>query len=161
MLFRMTEKKPKASSRRIGSKTFELAEAQMPPSPPPPPRGSPPSGLISQIASVHFFTPASGSTCRDVLSSFSPHPSPSPLSPTQITPPPILFLAPHHPCPQPKRLRVDLVLYSGGRDANSEGLGCEEAGVELAQYGRIKVRPPYCVRSTALKKDCTTCLQLF
>lgn len=40
--------------------------------------------------------------------------------------------------PQPRRLRVDLVLYSGGRDANSETLGCAEAGVELARYGRIK-----------------------
>lgn len=39
---------------------------------------------------------------------------------------------------QPSRLRVDLVLYSGGRDANSETLGCEAAGVELARYGRIK-----------------------
>ncbi|CAN0504405.1 unnamed protein product, partial [Ectocarpus sp. 12 AP-2014] len=40
---------------------------------------------------------------------------------------------------QPRRLRVDLVLYSGGRDANSETLGCDAAGVDLARYGRIKV----------------------
>lgn len=39
---------------------------------------------------------------------------------------------------QPRRLRVDLVLYSGGRDANSETLGCEDAEVALARYGRIK-----------------------
>eukprot|EP00903_Cladosiphon_okamuranus_P010142 g9603.t1 len=40
---------------------------------------------------------------------------------------------------QPRRLRVDLVLYSGGRDANTETLGCADAGVDLARYGRIKV----------------------
>ncbi|CAN0467735.1 unnamed protein product, partial [Laminaria digitata] len=38
----------------------------------------------------------------------------------------------------PRRLRVDLLLYSGGRDANSETLGCEGAGVDLARYGRLK-----------------------
>jgi pyruvate/2-oxoglutarate dehydrogenase complex dihydrolipoamide dehydrogenase (E3) component len=31
-------------------------------------------------------------------------------------------------------LEVDMVLYSGGRDANSEKIGCENVGV--------KVRPP-------------------
>ncbi|CBN79739.1 soluble pyridine nucleotide transhydrogenase [Ectocarpus siliculosus] len=39
----------------------------------------------------------------------------------------------------PRRLRVDLVLYSGGRDANTETLGCDAAGVDLARYGRVKV----------------------
>jgi pyruvate/2-oxoglutarate dehydrogenase complex dihydrolipoamide dehydrogenase (E3) component len=40
---------------------------------------------------------------------------------------------------QPKRLRVDLVLYSGGRDANTEELQCEAAGVKMGQYGRVAV----------------------
>jgi len=38
----------------------------------------------------------------------------------------------------PRRLRVNLVLYSGGRDANTDTLGCKAAGVELAKYGRVK-----------------------
>lgn len=46
---------------------------------------------------------------------------------------------------QPKRVRVDLVLYSGGRDANTEGLMCEKVGVKVGTYGRIMV-----------DKDCRT-----
>ncbi len=38
-----------------------------------------------------------------------------------------------------RRFLVDCLLYSGGRDANSEGLGCDDVGVELLKYGRIKV----------------------
>jgi pyruvate/2-oxoglutarate dehydrogenase complex dihydrolipoamide dehydrogenase (E3) component len=29
-------------------------------------------------------------------------------------------------------LEVDMVLYSGGRDANSEKIGCENVGVKVA-----------------------------
>eukprot|EP00968_Pinguiococcus_pyrenoidosus_P021863 scaffold2945_cov244-Pinguiococcus_pyrenoidosus.AAC.8 len=36
-------------------------------------------------------------------------------------------------------LRVDLVLYSGGRDANTDGMGLEALGVRLGKYGRIVV----------------------
>ena len=36
-------------------------------------------------------------------------------------------------------LSVDLVLYSGGRDANSEGLGLENVAIEVGNYGRIEV----------------------
>ena len=35
--------------------------------------------------------------------------------------------------------RVDLVLYSGGRNANSGGIGCEDVGVEIGKYERITV----------------------
>lgn len=38
-----------------------------------------------------------------------------------------------------RQLEVGLVLYSGGRDANSEKIGCEEVGVEVGKYGRIVV----------------------
>ena len=38
-----------------------------------------------------------------------------------------------------KQIEVDLVLYSGGRDANSEKIGCENVGVEVGKYGRIIV----------------------
>lgn len=38
-----------------------------------------------------------------------------------------------------KQIEVDLVLYSGGRDANSEKIGCENVGVEVGKYGRIVV----------------------
>lgn len=37
------------------------------------------------------------------------------------------------------QLEVDMVLYSGGRDANSEKIGCENVGVKIAKYGRIQV----------------------
>jgi len=64
-----------------------------------------------------------------------------------------------------RRFKVDLVLFSGGRDANSEGrgeedkymigsklcrvlttvyilgLGCENVGIEIGKYGRIDVDP--------------------
>eukprot|EP00903_Cladosiphon_okamuranus_P008631 g8277.t1 len=40
---------------------------------------------------------------------------------------------------QQRHLRVDKVLYIGGRDANSEDMGCEDAGVDTALHGRIKV----------------------
>lgn len=33
---------------------------------------------------------------------------------------------------------MDKVLYIGGRNANSEGIGCEDAGVDTTLYGRIK-----------------------
>jgi hypothetical protein len=36
-------------------------------------------------------------------------------------------------------LAVDLCLYSGGRDANSEKIGCENVGVEIGKYGRVVV----------------------
>jgi pyruvate/2-oxoglutarate dehydrogenase complex dihydrolipoamide dehydrogenase (E3) component len=39
--------------------------------------------------------------------------------------------------------QVDLVLYSGGRDANSEGLGLEAVGVSTKKYGRIAVDKTY------------------
>eukprot|EP00611_Tribonema_gayanum_P015792 TRINITY_DN276_c2_g1_i2.p1 TRINITY_DN276_c2_g1~~TRINITY_DN276_c2_g1_i2.p1 ORF type:complete len:661 (-),score=253.92 TRINITY_DN276_c2_g1_i2:740-2524(-) len=45
---------------------------------------------------------------------------------------------------QPKRLRVDMVLYSGGRDANSEGLLCEAAGIEIGRFGRVMVDDTGC-----------------
>ena len=35
--------------------------------------------------------------------------------------------------------RVDLVLYSGGRNANSGGIGCEDVGVDIGKYERIIV----------------------
>ena len=38
-----------------------------------------------------------------------------------------------------RRLKVDLVLYSGGRNANSEGLGLESVNVSTTKYGRIVV----------------------
>ena len=38
-----------------------------------------------------------------------------------------------------RRLGVDLCLYSGGRDANSEKIGCENVGVEIGKYGRVIV----------------------
>jgi NAD(P) transhydrogenase len=40
---------------------------------------------------------------------------------------------------KPRALKVDLVLYSGGRDANSDGLDLDTVGVETARYGRIVV----------------------
>lgn len=38
-----------------------------------------------------------------------------------------------------RKLRVDLVMYSGGRIANSDDLGCEHLGIEVGKYGRIVV----------------------
>ena len=38
-----------------------------------------------------------------------------------------------------RKLRVDRVLYSGGRNANSEGLNCMELGIRTGKYGRIEV----------------------
>ena len=38
-----------------------------------------------------------------------------------------------------RRLTVDLVMYSGGRDANSDGLGLAHVGVQTGRYGRIVV----------------------
>ena len=49
-----------------------------------------------------------------------------------------------------RKLSVDLILYSGGRDANSEGLGLENIGVELGKYGRIVVDGDF---STTAKKN--------
>ena len=40
-----------------------------------------------------------------------------------------------------RKLLVDLVLYSGGRDANSGGLTLENVAVETSKYGRIIVDP--------------------
>lgn len=40
-----------------------------------------------------------------------------------------------------RRLTVDLVLYSGGRNANSDGLGLDAVGVETARYGRVVTEP--------------------
>mmetsp|Transcript_81642 Transcript_81642/g.143974 ORF Transcript_81642/g.143974 Transcript_81642/m.143974 type:complete len:490 (-) Transcript_81642:194-1663(-) len=42
-----------------------------------------------------------------------------------------------------RQFKPELVLYSGGRDANSEDLGLEENGVEFAKYGRIAVDQDY------------------
>jgi len=39
----------------------------------------------------------------------------------------------------PQTLKVDLLMYSGGRDANSEGLKCEAVNVEIGKFGRIEV----------------------
>lgn len=36
-------------------------------------------------------------------------------------------------------MEVDVCLFSGGRDANSEKIGCEDVGVETGKYGRILV----------------------
>jgi len=36
-------------------------------------------------------------------------------------------------------LRIDLLLYSGGRDANSGEMGLAAAGVEIGKYGRVVV----------------------
>ena len=36
-------------------------------------------------------------------------------------------------------LRVDMVLFSSGRDANSDGMGVENLGVSVGKYGRIVV----------------------
>jgi NAD(P) transhydrogenase len=38
-----------------------------------------------------------------------------------------------------REVAVDLCLYSGGRDANSEKIGCENVGVEIGKYGRVVV----------------------
>jgi pyruvate/2-oxoglutarate dehydrogenase complex dihydrolipoamide dehydrogenase (E3) component len=38
-----------------------------------------------------------------------------------------------------RKLRVDRVLYSGGRNANSESLNCEALGIRTGKYGRIEV----------------------
>jgi len=38
-----------------------------------------------------------------------------------------------------EEVAVDLCLYSGGRDANSEKIGCEHVGVEIGKYGRVLV----------------------
>ena len=38
-----------------------------------------------------------------------------------------------------RRLKVDLLLYSGGRNANSEGLSLEAVNVNTTKYGRIVV----------------------
>ena len=38
-----------------------------------------------------------------------------------------------------RKLRVDLCLYSGGRDSNSDGLGCDDVGVRVGRFGRILV----------------------
>ena len=44
--------------------------------------------------------------------------------------------------PRPARvLKVDLLLFSGGRDANSDGLGLDVVQVEIGKYGRIVVDP--------------------
>lgn len=40
-------------------------------------------------------------------------------------------------------LKVDMLFYSGGRDANSDGLGCENAGIAIGRYGRINVNNFY------------------
>lgn len=36
-------------------------------------------------------------------------------------------------------LQVDLLLFSGGRDANSDGLDLDVVAVEVGKYGRIVV----------------------
>jgi NAD(P) transhydrogenase len=48
-----------------------------------------------------------------------------------------------------RKLKVDLVLYSGGRDANSEDLGLSSVGANIGKYGRIIVDANY--RTTSAK----------
>jgi NAD(P) transhydrogenase len=48
-----------------------------------------------------------------------------------------------------RRLKVDLVLYSGGRNANSEGLELEAVNVSTSKYGRIVVDKAF--RTTSSK----------
>lgn len=36
-------------------------------------------------------------------------------------------------------VEADVVLYSGGRDANTEKIGCENVGVTVGKYGRVQV----------------------
>lgn len=50
-------------------------------------------------------------------------------------------LVEHKRPPKPLELTVDQVLVSVGRGLNSQGLGLEQAGVELGQRGEIKVNP--------------------
>lgn len=38
-----------------------------------------------------------------------------------------------------RRLTVDLLMYSGGRNANSEGLGLCNVGIQTSKYGRIVI----------------------
>ena len=48
-------------------------------------------------------------------------------------------------------LTVDLLLYSGGRNANSEGLGLGNVGIQTSKYGRIVVDDTYrCVLATGV-----------
>jgi NAD(P) transhydrogenase len=49
-----------------------------------------------------------------------------------------------------RKLSVDLILYSGGRNANSEGLGLDAVGVELGKYGRVQVDEDF---STTAKQN--------
>ena len=48
-----------------------------------------------------------------------------------------------------RRLKVDLVLYSGGRNANSEGLDLDAVNVSTTKYGRIVVDKAF--RTTSSK----------
>ena len=40
---------------------------------------------------------------------------------------------------KPRILSTDLLVYCGGRNANSEGIGCENLGLNIGKYGRILV----------------------
>lgn len=40
-----------------------------------------------------------------------------------------------------RKLTVDMILYSGGRNANSDGLGLDAVGVDTGRYGRIVTDP--------------------
>uniref|UniRef100_A0A6U8N6N8 NAD(P)(+) transhydrogenase (Si-specific) n=1 Tax=Eutreptiella gymnastica TaxID=73025 RepID=A0A6U8N6N8_9EUGL len=42
-----------------------------------------------------------------------------------------------------RMFKPELILYSGGRDANSEGLNLAECGIKFAKYGRIAVNDNY------------------
>lgn len=47
-----------------------------------------------------------------------------------------------------RKLKIDLVLYSGGRDANSEDLGLEKVGIKTSKYGRIQVDQSFAASKT-------------
>lgn len=49
-----------------------------------------------------------------------------------------------------RKLKVDLVLYSAGRDANSEGLGLEAVQCDIGKYGRIVIDQHH--RTTAVSE---------
>ena len=50
----------------------------------------------------------------------------------------LLLLPWTQPLCQRRHLQVGKVLYIGGRDANSEDIGCEDAGVDTALHGCIE-----------------------
>lgn len=130
---------PSASSLCIGfGECITLSPSRLcpPPSrkkrylqPPPAPKKEPESGLADGLRRLFQGTPKPEKNAKTITSA----PPALDSNATAADPP-----KPKGRPPQPRRLRVDLVLYSGGRDANSETLGCADAGVDLARYGRVK-----------------------